>query len=146
MTPINLKLKILNTSPEIYRNYSIRKMIKNHRLFLVKKIERLEDNLKKHLKYMNIPDLEALDDGFVPSRTAITGLNFISNDQAEKLKHYKIDNEIIADITRILYILMREKYDKVETEYLMINLFINIMPKYNIVNISIKFILFIKNL
>lgn len=136
MTPIKLKVKILHVYPEICRHYSIRKMVKDHRFFLISKIVVLENYLKEQCKYMNMPNLESLDCRFIPSRTAMNGLNFVTAEDEDKIKTEKLHDVNIVDIVKLLYILLREKYENIDSENLMINLIQNILPKYKIEDIS----------
>lgn len=131
------KISILHSCPQIYRNYSFNQLLKNHLFYLEKKFDLTEENLLNELNNVEKITFENLEVEFIPSRTAINNLNFISNRDNQYLKTLKVQDELLLELIKIIYILLKENYKVISKEEIMINLYENILKKYGIDNISI---------
>lgn len=121
----------------IIENYKPKYIIKDYARLVEIRISILEEFLNT---YIAEPEVEYLvSKSFKPSRTAQNGLNFITKEEEENLRNMEYNDEI-ANIVRIIYILMKQNYDKVNPEMLVENLFSNIFQKFKIENLSIYLI------
>ena len=127
---------MLHSFANIYKLYPTNKIIQDYKSFLEKEISKLGKYLIEETKDLEICSFDTLENSFVPTKTAINGLNFISKKEFENLKNYEIENEIIFDFVKIIYVLLKEEYLQIKKEDLMKNLFDKILRKYNIDHIS----------
>jgi hypothetical protein len=158
MTSFKTKLKLYNTFPDIRKLFPIKNLIEifkanlenniinNKNLLEIALNESSENEKDKEKKYFNINkdfnlNIEELDNIFLPSGTAVNALNFITKSEEEKLRKLKLNENnnydmIIINIIKIIYILIKEKYNNIVNEYLIENLYKTILPKLKIEKIS----------
>ena len=133
-------MKISCSFKSIFLNYDPLSIIGDFKSFYNLKTKRIE---KLFLSKTKDPkNYRLLNEKFYPSFTAQNNLNFLIKDQINLVLKEKFINEEILDLYRIIYILIREKFNEITTENLIPNLIYNIIPKFNIEGLS-KFIFFI---
>jgi hypothetical protein len=135
VTPFEIKLKLIKSFSEIYRLYPIKKLVYDYKNFLENKIITSKLILEEALYDSNI-NINSLEDDFLPSKTSINSLNFITKNEEEKIKNLKSNNENINTIIKIIYILINENYDEIKNENLINNLYEILFNKYKIDSIS----------
>lgn len=120
---------------EIYRLYPIKKLVYDYKNYLENKILQSKICIEEAL-YETDFNIDNLENEFIPSKISINSLNFITKSEEEKIRKIKIEDEKIIKITKIIYVLIGEKYEDISQENLIENLYGNIFPKINIDSMS----------
>jgi hypothetical protein len=112
--------------------YSIQTIISDHRSLLEDKLDELEAFLEP---YITDVDLRAkINLEFKPSKTAQNALNFMIKGKEDDFLNSD-ENEIL-NIWKIIYILLKQKYENMSCFQLAKNMFDNILPKLNVDSLS----------
>ncbi len=97
------------------------------------KISEIEESHSIYFNCLTVQNL--LKKTFAATKTAEHGLSFIKKDDEVNLCNIEQTEDIIH-VFKLIYILIDEDTVGIEKENLIENLISNIMPKYNIVNLS----------
>ena len=81
---------------------------------------------------------------FTPSKTALNGINFLTKEEENNLqKKEQIDD--VLDIFRVIYIVLNESFENIQNKDLIENLFVRILPKFKVENLSKYIIVIFRN-
>lgn len=127
---------LLHSCPDIYKSFSFKKLVKHHRVTLEEKIITAKRVLTDELNENANISYDSLEINFKASRTAINNLNFISKKNSDSLKELKIEDPLLVDLIKLIYILSNESFKQIKKEKLLVNLHEKIFPKLKIDHIS----------
>jgi hypothetical protein len=123
--------------PKIKSNYEIKSIIQEKLDIINEKIEQFEE---KYCKYFNDTSVQnQIAKVFTPSKTANSGLAFVTKDEENNLCK-KDQPEEILNVFRIIYLVINEDLDSIPPNKLIDNLINSIMPRVGVDSLSKKFI------
>jgi hypothetical protein len=133
-----MRLTFSKMSKEVYSHYPPTEILNEYLCLLQENIFTKENYLSL---FMMSPEEEKLIcKPFVPSKTAQNGLNFITKEEELLFSHENLVNlparEEINAILKIIYILIRQNYEKIEENLLGDQLINKILSKMKIDNLS----------
>ncbi len=99
-------------------------------------IEKNKKNVIKELEEEDNYRFEDLETNFIPTRTAVNHLNFISKNDSDLLKDLQINDIVLFNFINILYIMLNENFSLIKKEDIIRHIFDNIFKKHKIEHIS----------
>jgi hypothetical protein len=133
--PLGKRVSLLFRSKELSSKINVLKplLIKTRIKEYEKKFKLYTEKLSKYNKNEII--LNYIEKGFIPSKTAQNGLNFLTKEDENNL--YKLSNiEQVQNLVKLIYILLNESYENISSETLISNLVNNLFAKYHVDNFS----------
>ena len=131
-------------SKEVYREYPAYETLKDY-------IALLEENIKSKEEYLSLYLSNPIEEllitkPFVPSKTAQIGINFITRQDEQLFSHENLNNiagkEEVIGVLKIIYILLRQNYEKVDENLLGDYLINKILVKMKVDSLSKSLFIF----
>jgi hypothetical protein len=142
-----MRILFSHLNKTVHEKYSVKDVVRDYSHLIADKINKSEEYFKNF--FLKNPENEILlNRGFRPSKTAQNCLNFITKNDESNLP-LDVDansSEEIANIFKIIYILLKQNPNKVKNEMLVENLFNKIMVNLKIQNLSKNYILILETL
>lgn len=127
-------------STEVYKEYPPHETVKDYACLLESNIRIKENFISLYLS--NPIDEKLISKPFVPSKTAQIGINFITKEDELLFSQENLNNnpakEEIIGVLKIIYILLRQNYAKLDDTLLGDHLINKILVKMKVENLSIK--------
>ena len=128
------KIKLLLMSKELYFKFEIKDVINDYINYYQKEIDEINNRINKY-------DINAINKPFIPRKTGINSLNFITKNEEQRLIN-ESSHDYVIKIFKIILIFLKEDTNIKETTNIFEFLFKDIYNKNNVSNIKD---LFIKN-
>ena len=126
----NEKIKLLLMSKELYFKFEIKDVINDYINYYQKEIDKINNRINKY-------DINAINKPFIPRKTGINSLNFITKNEEQRLIN-EPSHDYVKLIFKIILIFLNEYKEEITNifEYL----FNDVYKKYNVNNIKDLFI------
>ena len=128
------KIKLLLMSKELYFKFEIKDVINDYINYYQKQIDKINNRINKY-------DINTINKPFIPRKTGINSLNFITKNEEQRLIN-ESSHDYVIKIFKIILIFLKEDTNIKETTNIFEFLFKDIYNKNNVSNIKD---LFIKN-
>ena len=128
------KIKLLLMSKELYFKFEIKDVINDYINYYQKEIDKINNRINKY-------DINVINKPFIPRKTGINSLNFITKNEEQRLIN-ESSHDYVIKIFKIILIFLKEDTNIKESTNIFEFLFNDIYNKNNVSNIKD---LFIKN-
>jgi hypothetical protein len=136
-----MRLMFVKSNKMIFKKYPPKEVLSDYSILLSEKLFKLNLYLSHYENDKEIGHL--ISRSFIPSKTAQNGLNFITKENEIHLIDYEqvastVEESFkdVLDMFKFIYILLHQRYDKVDQKMLISNLINKILPKIKIENLS----------
>lgn len=137
---LDLKYRyLISTSiPKIKENFNFKNLISRKIFYLEQSLNKLDAD---YAKYFDDPTVSYLiSKMFNPSKTAQNGLTFVTKEEETNLCKKEQPEEIL-NVFRIIYIIINEDYEVIQSNKLIDNLINVVLVKIKVENLSKKYLL-----